>query len=123
MSGNKIALDTNIILYLLAGDETVSSFLQDKEAFISVVTELEFIGYPDISATEVARIKAFIGDCTVVNISEEIKGVYANLRKRYRLKLGDAIAAATALSLDIPFMSADNHFKKVEELQLTLYNP
>lgn len=52
MSGNKIALDTNIILYLLAGDETVSTFLQDKEAFVSVVTELELIGYPDITAKE-----------------------------------------------------------------------
>jgi len=122
MSGNKIALDTNIILYLLAGDETVSSFLQDKEAFISVVTELELIGYPDISAKELSRIKDFLNDCTIINISEEIKASYTEIRKRYRLKLGDAVAAATALSLDIPFITADHHFKKIEQLQLTLYN-
>ena len=30
MNGSKTVLDTNIILYLLAGDKTVADFLQDK---------------------------------------------------------------------------------------------
>jgi len=29
MNGNKIVLDTNIVLYLLAGDKTIAEFLQD----------------------------------------------------------------------------------------------
>ena len=47
MSGNKLVLDTNIVLYLLAGDKTVAEFLQDKQGYVSVITELELIGYPD----------------------------------------------------------------------------
>jgi len=38
------------------------------------------------------------------------------------LKLGDAVVAATAIYLDLPFMSADKAFNKVTELQLALYN-
>ncbi len=123
MSGNKIVLDTNIVLYLLAGDETLSAFLQDKEGYVSIITEMELIGYPDITAKELNQIKGFLEDCTVVDINEEIKQIYSKLRKQYRLKLGDATAAATAIYLDLPFMSADKGFSKVAELQLTAYIP
>lgn len=121
MNGSKMVLDTNIVLYLLAGDETLSAFLQDKQAFVSIITELELIGYPDITDKERHRIINFLEDCTVVDINNEIKKTYAFLRKKYRLKLGDAVAAATAIYLELPFMSADRNFNKVEELQLTFY--
>jgi len=39
MSGYRIAIDNNIILYLLAGDETLAEFLQDKKGYVSVITE------------------------------------------------------------------------------------
>ena len=39
MSGNRMVLDTNIILYLFAGDKTLSEFLQDKQGYVSVITE------------------------------------------------------------------------------------
>jgi PIN domain nuclease of toxin-antitoxin system len=35
--------------------------------------------------------------------------------------LGDAAAAATAIYLDLPFISADKGFNKITELQFTLY--
>lgn len=123
MTGNKIVLDTNIILYLLAGDKTLSSFLQDKEGYVSVITELELIGFPDISVKELKQVKSFLEDCIIIDINEEIKSIYTTLRKQYRLKLGDASAAATAIYLDLPFMSADKSFNKITELQLTSYNP
>ncbi len=118
----EIVLDTNIVLYLLSGDETISGFLQGREAYVSVITELELIGYPDISAKELVRIKEFLKNCTVIEINEDIKTLYTHIRKQYRLKLGDAAAAATAIYLDLPFMSADKGFNKVKELQFTLYS-
>jgi predicted nucleic acid-binding protein len=45
-------LDTNIVLYLLSGDKTIADFLNKKQGYVSVITELELIGYPDISDTE-----------------------------------------------------------------------
>jgi predicted nucleic acid-binding protein len=123
MSGNSIALDTNIILYLLSGDETLSEFLQDKKGYVSVITELELIGYQQITVKEQLQINSFLLDCTVIDINEEIKTIYVQLRKKYKLKLGDAIAAATAIYLDVPFISADADFTKVTELQFTRYQP
>jgi predicted nucleic acid-binding protein len=75
-----------------------------------------------MTARESQRIKNFLDDCTLIGINDEIKSIYVHLRKKYRLKLGDATAAATAIYLDLPFMSADRDFSKVTELQLALYN-
>jgi predicted nucleic acid-binding protein len=121
MTGNEIVLDTNIVLYLLAGDETLSVFLQDKEVYLSIICELELIGFPDISPKELKEVKGFLAECTVIDINEEIKSTYTLLCQQYRLKLGDAAAAATAIYLNLPFISADKGFNKVKELQLTLY--
>src|SRR5665213_699285 len=123
MSGSKLVLDTNIVLYLLSGDKTLANFLRDKQVYVSVITELELIVYPDITARESQRIKNILDDCTIIEINGEIKSIYVNLRKQYRLKLGDATAAATAIYLDLPFiLNADKNFGKVTVLQLTLYN-
>ncbi len=122
MNGNKISLDTNIILYLLSGDETLSGFLQQKQVYVSVLTELELIGYPDITIEERQQITNFLKDCTIIEINDDIKSIYVELRIRYKIKLGDAVTAATSMYLDLPFITADKGFNKITELQLTLYN-
>jgi predicted nucleic acid-binding protein len=121
MNGNRIVLDTNIILYLLAGDETLSVFLEGKEGFLSVITELELIGYPAITELELIQIKNFLKSCLIIAVNEEIKDIYARLRRKYKLKLGDAATSATAIYLDLPFISADKGFNKITELQFILY--
>jgi predicted nucleic acid-binding protein len=123
MSGSSIVLDTNIILYLLGGDDTLAEFLQDKKGYVSVITELELVGYQQITAKEQNQINNFLEECSIIDINEDIKRIYVQLRKKYKLKLGDAIAAATAIYLDVPFISADADFTKVTELQFTKYQP
>ncbi|WP_207536473.1 type II toxin-antitoxin system VapC family toxin [Desertivirga arenae] len=122
MSGNRILLDTNIVLYLLTGDSTLAEFLQEKQAYISIISELELIGFPAISSRELDHIRLFIRSCEVVPINEEIKAHYIALRRKYKIKLGDASIAATALFLDIPLITADKQFRQIEELELTLYD-
>jgi hypothetical protein len=38
MNGNKIFVDTNIILYLLSGDKTLAELLDRKQLYISFIT-------------------------------------------------------------------------------------
>jgi hypothetical protein len=52
MNGYSIFLDTNIVLYLLSGDKTVADLLNDRTIFLSFVTELELLGYKDITPDE-----------------------------------------------------------------------
>jgi hypothetical protein len=44
MNGNNILLDTNIVLYLLGGEETLVPLLEDKNLFLSFITQLELFG-------------------------------------------------------------------------------
>ncbi|MFN4256523.1 MAG: hypothetical protein ACK4Q5_16090 [Saprospiraceae bacterium] len=52
MSGNKLLLDMNIALYLLGGDEVLATLLDQREVFVSVISEMEMLGYPGISLSE-----------------------------------------------------------------------
>ena len=44
MNGNNILLDTNIVLYLLNGEETLIPLLEEKNLFLSFITQLELLG-------------------------------------------------------------------------------
>jgi len=44
-----------------------------------------------------------------------------DLKRKHRLKLPDSIIIATAIYLDLPLITADQEFKKVDQLNLILY--
>ncbi len=121
MSGNKLFLDTNIILYLLNGDQTLAELLNQKQFYISVITELELLGYKGITEEEQEVIESFVAQCKVITINNAIKKETIRIRKIYNTKLPDSIIIATALYLDLPLITADVEFKKVEELTLLQY--
>ncbi len=59
MSGTKLFLDTNIVLYLLNGDRTIAEIIDGKQLYISFITELELLGYKGLNLTEKTQIQAF----------------------------------------------------------------
>lgn len=103
MNGTKLLLDSNIILYLLNGDKTLADFLQGKELFISIITEMELLSFSEISTKEQKQIHSFLDECKVVNIQSSIKSETIRLRKKFKTKLPDSIIAATSIYLNIPF--------------------
>jgi predicted nucleic acid-binding protein len=123
MSGNSIILDTNIALYLLKGDSVIKDFLRDKIFFLSFINELELLSYPSIKSEEIIYIEYFLTECTILEYSKNIKDLTITIRKKYKLKLPDAIIAATAIFFNMPLISADNHFEKINELILIKFQP
>lgn len=123
MNGKEILVDTNILLYLLKGSNTLEEILQGKQIFISFITELELIGFKDISESKEKLIKSLLEDCIVFSLNNEVKLQYVAIRKKYNLKLADAIIAASAISMNIPLISADKQFTSVKELNLVTYEP
>ena|SRR5690606_16513738 len=121
MNGNKLFLDTNIILYLLNGDETLAELLNQKQLYISVITELELLAYKNITVNEEKVIVEFLSQCKIININSKIKLETIRLRKLFNTKLPDSIIIATALYLDLPLITSDIEFRKVDELTLIHY--
>ena len=121
MNGRSFLVDTNIALYLLAGDSTITNILNNSTIYLSFITQLELLGYNGISSLEQKKVNSFINDCVVVDISEDIKLKTIAIRQNFKLKLPDCIIAATAEFLDIPLLTADKDFKKIKKLSITFY--
>lgn len=121
MNGREILVDTNIFLYLLKGNDTLEKMLQGKQIYMSFITELELIGFKDLSVKEEKEIAILVGESLVVSLSNEIKKKYIEIRRKSSLKLADAIIAATAIALEVPLISADKQSKTIEGLDLVSY--
>lgn len=66
MSGNSILLDTNIVLYLLSGDDKIASFLNEKQLSISFITELELLCFVQNDTAHQSVIHSFLSDVYIM---------------------------------------------------------
>jgi predicted nucleic acid-binding protein len=109
-------LDTNVVLCLLGG--RLLNPLPVGEFYLSVITEMEMLSYPTISEAEVLRIRQFLSQVKVMGVGEDVKNATIALRKKYRLKLPDAIICATALSVNAVLLSNDTQLSRVMEISV-----
>ena len=69
MNGNSVLLDTNIVLYLLSGDEVLSSLLYNRKLYISFISQLELLGCKDITVHDRDEIHTFLDECIFIDIN------------------------------------------------------
>jgi predicted nucleic acid-binding protein len=121
MSGNSIVLDTNIIFYLLNGNKEISTILDGLEIYVSVISEIELLGYHGLTDKDKIEIKKFLSDCTIISLNNEIKEISIAAKQISKAKTPDAIVAATAIYLNLPLITADIGFNKIIDLNLILF--
>ena len=122
MNGIDFLADTNALIYLLNGNYCMTPYLQKRLSF-SVISEMELLSFPGITQQEEDSIKSLLQDCTELSISSEIKKQTIEIRKKYRIKLPDAIVSASAIVNNIPLITADKGFRQIAELSLELLIP
>lgn len=121
MNGNSLLIDTNIALYLLNGDEKIADLLVGRDVYISFITELELLGFQDLEPSEIPAIEAFIDDCIIIELNQSIKEKTIEIKRKQKMKLPDAIIAASSIYLNMPLLSADKAFEKLADIQFVLY--
>ncbi|MEX2564633.1 MAG: type II toxin-antitoxin system VapC family toxin [Cyclobacteriaceae bacterium] len=121
MNGNKLFVDTNIVLYFLKGDPEIVDLISDKDLVVSVITEIELLSFPHLTAESEQQIKNLLKDCTILDLKQEVKELTVELRRKYKIKLPDSIIAASAFIQKIPLLTSDKGFKKIEELDILIY--
>ncbi|MEY3759783.1 MAG: hypothetical protein RIR39_1274 [Pseudomonadota bacterium] len=112
-----IILDTNVVLYFLAG--RLREPLPQANIYISVITEIELLSYPLLSVESESEINDFLADVTIVDLSKHIKQAAISLRRQYRLKLPDAIIVATASYLNAELLTNDIKLLNIPELSIS----
>ncbi len=116
-----LVVDTNILLYLLNKDDKIESILNRRPVFISYITEIELLSYHNLTISELKRVEELIDLCTVIEMNHDIKHKVIELRRKYNIKINDAVIAATSLFMGIPLLTADSGFIKIKELDLKFY--
>lgn len=101
------------------GNSNVTPFLNYNFG-ISFISEVELLGFKGISEFEEARLKDLLSDCFNIEWNLQIKEQTIALRKKYSIKLPDAIIASTSLVYKIPLVTADRGYSKISELDLIL---
>jgi predicted nucleic acid-binding protein len=123
MRSERLALDTNILLYVLGGDGRLNELLSGRDIIVSSMVRMEAMVYHGKDPEHLALVNVFLGRCELVEIHRSIQDVAVELRMKYRLKLPDAIIAATAIHLGIPLITADNGFAKLQpDHQVLIYS-
>lgn len=65
-------------------------------------------------------MKEFLSECMIVDINNSIKQNTIEVCRKYSLKIPDCIIIATSLYLNVPIISADKEFSKVQDSDLIL---
>jgi predicted nucleic acid-binding protein len=109
-------LDINIALYHLGG--RLQNNLPIGQYSVSIITEMELLSYPSLTPTEEQRIRQFLSQLQILNLTESIKRGAIDLRKHNRLKLPDAIIVATALELGAILLTNDLKLTQIPTLSV-----
>jgi len=124
----KYIWDTNIAIYYLQQQlpETAELFidksLKNDLPFISAMTEIELLCWKNLTEQQTAIINKFIAGCTVIDLENSVKLQTVGIRKIHKIKLPDAIIAASALVYDLTLLTRNlKDFKDIENLKL--FNP
>lgn len=117
MSG-KYLLDTNAFLFLTSPTAPLEKIQNDFQFFVSVITELELLSYGKLTSKEEIIIHGILKTTSIFNIDNNIKEKTIELRRKYNLKLPDAIIAATAETKALPLITNDKSFLKINEIKV-----
>jgi len=115
MSGIKYIADTNCFIYLLDENPIILPFLGDNWAF-SYITEIELLSKKGITKDEDILIREMLSSCYKINHSQVLSELVIALRKDNNIKIPDAIIAASALSLNLPLITADKGFARLSNI-------
>ena len=89
---------------------------------VSYITEMEALGKYCIPTSEKQIISAFLNRCHIIEMNARIKAMSIDIKQCTRLKLPDAIVAATAIEYKLLLVTADKDFEKIPNLNLLLMN-
>ncbi len=119
--GQEFLIDTNVIIDYSANklDDKAIAFVENifnTDFNISVIVKIEVLGYNDVPA-KIQLLEDFIANAKILSLDEAITQKTIELRRTKKIKLGDAVIAATALVYNLTLITRNTaDFKNIENL-------
>jgi hypothetical protein len=124
--GRQVLIDTNVGIGYIGGkfDKEVLDLLDiliESEFHLSIINKIELLGFPDLKKREEEQFKLFVENAVLHEIDDAIVSSTINIRKKYRIKLPDALIAATCLTRDLIIYTYNiRDFEKIKELEVII---
>jgi predicted nucleic acid-binding protein len=136
-AGQKIALDTNLFIYLI---EKNSNYFSTVKSLFDRIQKGQLIGvtssliYTEVLSNPLKEGNTTIADkynillatfpnLIIKDVDKDIAIISAKLRAKYKIKTPDAIFIATGIAENAnTFITNDDQLKNIEEIKITLLN-
>jgi predicted nucleic acid-binding protein len=118
--GKSFLIDTNVVIDFSHGifSEKSKDFVAgilNKEPIISAITKIELLGFSVVSP----QIESFVRYTSIIGINDSVIEKTIEIRKHCRIKLPDAIIAATALTNNLTLLTRNiADFRNIETLNI-----
>ena len=119
MNGSvKYLLDTNILIGRMSHRPEVLALLSahgvnTANSGYSVITRIELLGFPAITPVEIVGIERMLAPFMRYALATEVEEQTILLRRSKRVKLPDAIIAATAKVHGLTLLTLDENLAKI----------
>ncbi len=117
--------DTNIVIYFLQNqlsppaEKVIEQSLKNHIPSISVITEIELLCWKTANKKDYLMLQEFIASIQVMELNRSIKLKTAEIRKKHKVKIPDAIIAATAIAQGFTLLTRNvDDFKKISKLEI-----
>ena len=118
----KYLIDTNAVIEFLggslpaSGSDWMQKICDQNLQYLSVINKIEVLGFNG-SPSELLVFSEFIQAAQVIPLSEAVVQQTIEIRKIYKIKLPDAIIAATAMVHDLTLITRNtSDFYPIQQL-------
>ncbi len=122
-----MTIDTNILIAYLDGDLAVQKVLsrwrqENKPLFLSAIVEAEILSFADWTESERRFTEKFLEEnFAFISFDRMTARIAAHLRRTLKIKLPDAIIAATAIFSHTPVVTRNyKDFRRISGLKIVV---
>ena len=119
--GKQYLMDTNAVIDYLDNKlpDKSADFIDGIVQQISVITRMELLSWQNATSKQIKVLQDFINRSVVFGLEENIILKTIELRMKYKIKLPDAIIAATALCYNMTLITRNSEdFQIIKELKI-----
>jgi len=112
-------LDSNVIIYSYSNEyEYLRKLIIDGSCSVSEISRIEVLGYHALKKEEEKYFKDVFEYVSIILPDQDIFDRAIEIRKKYNLKLGDSLIAATALVNNLEIYTRNlSDFERVGKLK------